>query len=187
MLQVVGIMVAMATGSYILLAFMISYLVTVLKYPPTPMYWSVILTALYGAAVTLSVGRISDSVGRRPVLITACLALVVLSYPAFLLLSSGVAGAFLGQLVLWSVLGTFSGAIPAAFSELFPTRFRAMGFGISYAVATAALSGVAPLAATALVRATGNLAAPGWYLTAAGLVSLPIALWMKESVGQELD
>jgi MHS family proline/betaine transporter-like MFS transporter len=187
MLQVIGIMVAMATGSYILLSFMISYLLTVMRYPPSPMYWSVILTALFGAAVTLIVGRISDSVGRRPVLITACMALVVLSYPAFLLLSSGVVGAFLGQLVLWSVLGTFSGAIPAAFSELFPTRFRAAGLGISYAVATAALSGITPLAATALVRASGNLAAPGWYLTGAGLISLPTALWMKESLGRELD
>jgi hypothetical protein len=41
--------------------------------------------------------------------------------------------------------------------------------------------------ATAFTGATGNVAAPGRYLTAAGLVSLPIALWMKESVGKALD
>ena len=57
-----------------------------------------------------------------------------------------------------------------------PTRFRAADFGISYALATAPLSGVAPLVATALIGVTGNVAAPGWYLTAAGLVSLPIAM-----------
>jgi len=187
MFQVVGVMVAMATGSYILLSFMISYLLTVLRYSPITVYWSVIATAVFGAIVTVVFGRISDSVGRRPVLVTACVLLLLFSYPAFLLLGSGPLGAWLGQFVLWFIIGMFSGAIPAAFSELFPTRYRAAGFGIAYAVATAALSGVAPLAATALIRATGNSASPGWYLTAAGLISLPVALWIRESVGKSLE
>ena len=187
MFQVVGVMVAMATGSYILLSFMTSYLLTVLRYSPTTVYWSVIATAVFGAIVTVAFGRISDSVGRRPILVTACVLVLLFSYPAFLLLSSGPLGAWLGQFVLWFIMGMFSGAIPAAFSELFPTRYRAAGFGIAYAVATAALSGVAPLAATALIRATGSSASPGWYLTAAGLISLPVALWVRESVGKSLD
>jgi len=84
-------------------------------------------TLVLGAIVTVVFGRISDSVGRRPVLVTACVLLLLFSYPAFLLLGSGPLGAWLGQFVLWFIIGMFSGAIPAAFSELFPTRYRAAG------------------------------------------------------------
>ena len=51
------------------------------------------------------------------------------------------------QLVL---LGAYLAIAPAAYAELFPTKLRATGFGIPYAIAIAVFGGTAPYIMSAL-------------------------------------
>ena len=102
----------------------------------------------------------SDRIGRKPFLIGAAAGFLVLTYPMLSALAVpklsfgtyalvGIAGALLVS-VNNAVLGT-------VFAELFPTRVRASGIGIPYAISGAIFGGTAPVAATWLQQKGGPL------------------------------
>jgi MFS transporter, MHS family, proline/betaine transporter len=67
---------------------------------------------------------------------------------------------------------------------LFPTRRRTTGISIAYVLAQLVFGGVTPLVVSALIKATGNPAAPGLYLAAVTLLSLGcLAACWKVRVG----
>ena len=55
-------------------------------------------------------------------------------------------------------------AMPAALVELFPARERYTGLSIGYNLSLALFGGTAPLVATFLIRETGNIMAPSFYV-----------------------
>jgi len=48
--------------------------------------------------------------------------------------------------------------------EMFPTRFRFSGVAIGYNITLAVFGGATPLVCTWLIKATGDIAAPAYYL-----------------------
>jgi hypothetical protein len=62
-------------------------------------------------------------------------------------------------------LSFFSGACPAVYSELLPTRVRYTALSIGYNIAVAVFGGFAPFIATWLIGVTGSNLAPSYYLT----------------------
>lgn len=125
------------------------------------------------------VGSISDRIGRRPVLLTGAVGVVVLSVPIFLALSTGQFGwAVLAAIVLGvlvSICGTMNVVLLV---EVFPASIRSAGAAIGYNVASAVFAGPGPFVAAALVAATANLIAPAFYLGAVALLCL-IVLWLR--------
>ena len=131
---------------------------------------------------------VSDRVGRRPMILGTALGYALLSYPLFLLMSGGTfAGALLAGLVFAACNSLFSGCMAATLVELFPTRTRYTGMAIAYNVGMALLGGTAPLAATGLIRLTGDVLAPAYYLIGAAAVTGVAALFVKPRHGQPLD
>lgn len=57
-------------------------------------------------------------------------------------------------------------------AEMFPTRVRYTGLGLAYSLSNAVFSGSAGLIITGLIRETGNIDMPAYYVVAASLVSL---------------
>ena len=77
--------------------------------------------------------RLSDRVGRKPVLLAGVLGYVVLSYPLFLLLAMVLASALVAQLTFAVLLSLVGGPAPATYVELFPTRIRYTGIAMARA------------------------------------------------------
>jgi MHS family proline/betaine transporter-like MFS transporter len=131
---------------------------------------------------------VSDRVGRRPMILGTALGYALLSYPLFLLMSAGTfATALLGGLVFAACNSLFSGCMAATLVELFPTRTRYTGMAIAYNVGMAVLGGTAPLAATGLIRVTGDVLAPAYYLIGAAALTGVACLFVKARHGQPLD
>lgn len=131
---------------------------------------------------------VSDRVGRRPMILGTALGYALLSYPLFLLMSAGTfAAALLGGLVFAACNSLFSGCMAATLVELFPTRTRYTGMAIAYNVGMALLGGTAPLAATGLIRLTGDVLAPAYFLMGAAAVTGSACLFVKPRHGQPLD
>ncbi|MGO8916844.1 MAG: MFS transporter [Stellaceae bacterium] len=127
-------------------------------------------------------GALSDRIGRKPVLITSCVGYIALTYPLFLMASSGdVAWCFLMQFVLVIFLAFYAGAAPATYAEIFPTRIRYTALSIGYNAAVAIFGGFAAYIATWLIGVTGYTLAPTAYVLAAAVISLLILLRTKET------
>jgi MHS family proline/betaine transporter-like MFS transporter len=61
----------------------------------------------------------------------------------------------------------------------FPVEIRYSAMAVGYNVSSALFGGTAPLVATWLIRETGNLAAPAWYVAASAVVSAIVTLTLK--------
>jgi MFS transporter, MHS family, alpha-ketoglutarate permease len=133
-------------------------------------------------------GRLSDAVGRRPVLLAFALGVAVCAVPAALWLRSGTAGfgaVLVIELVMLALFGLYSSIAPAVMAEQLPTEVRAVGVGGPYNLAVAAFGGTAPYLLTYLHGHGADLAY-FCYLAAAGLVSALVIAWTPETRGRPL-
>jgi MHS family alpha-ketoglutarate permease-like MFS transporter len=145
-----------------------------------------IAMAVYTLAIPI-LAAVSDRVGRKPLLYVAVGGFLVLAYPLFALLR----GADFTTFVFVDVVGILliacsNSVLPPVLCELFPTRVRASGIGLPYALASAIFGGTAPLIATALLRARLDWAIAS-YVMAICLVSLLVFRTMPETRGRALD
>src|SRR5699024_11761022 len=86
-------------------------------------------------AVVSLVGRLSDRVGRRPVLLSGSVLAIVLSLPAFWLMQTNNFGTIaVGVLLLAITLVHFSGTAPSTLPAFFPTSVRYGALAISFNV-----------------------------------------------------
>ncbi|WP_336794114.1 MFS transporter [Pantoea anthophila] len=129
-----------------------------------------------GFAVTIiPAGMLSDRIGRRTVMVSAAILMLVLSLPLLNLLQAENTATGLKGLVVFiagGVVGLLAGPGPAMLSEMFPTRVRYTGLGLAYSLSNALFSGCAGLIITGLIKETGNPDIPAWYVMATALVSI---------------
>jgi len=125
-------------------------------------------------------GAVSDRVGRKPVLITFTLLMLVTAYPALAWLVGAPSFGRLLVVELWLsfIYASYNGAMVVALTEIVPLHVRTAGFSVAYSLATALFGGFTPAIATYLIHETGNRAVPGlWLMIAAacGLVATLLA------------
>jgi MHS family proline/betaine transporter-like MFS transporter len=176
MLYVLLIQPVQTIGSYLLLGFMYTFLVREAKLDPTLALTSNAAAILVLSAVIPFAGKLSDRIGRKPVLIAGAAWILLLSYPAILLAASGtLAGVVVGQLLVAIGIGLYDGPAFTAAVEFFPTSFRATGHAVAYQLTVAIFGGTTPLVASWLVSHFGTPLAPGFYvmaIAALGLIGL---------------
>lgn len=188
MLTLVGIVILLNIGYYILLTYLPSYLQTVLKLTTTQS--SLVAIGIYVMMLILiaPVGTLSDKFGRKPMLQIAAAGFFLFSVPCFLLINShNVVGMTVGLVVMALLLLPMASTIPATLPALFPTRVRYGAFAIGYNVTTSLFGGTAPAIATFLIGATGNNLIPGFYLMLAAVIAAPAVLLMPETAKIDLS
>jgi len=146
-----------------------------------------IATVLSIVVIPIS-GLVSDYVGRKPVLIAASLAFIVLSVPLFWLLASDQFWlALAGALMLVVPAACFMAPAYTTAVEHLPTRVRFSGFALGYNIGAAIFGGTAPLIAAWLIHSTGWLTAPAGYLVLAAIVILIVCWRLKETYRLEIS
>jgi MHS family proline/betaine transporter-like MFS transporter len=139
------------------------------------------------AGITLPFwGKLSDRFGRRPVLIGANIAFIVLAYPLFLMMSQGPTAAIIALAILGQIESLYMSVLLAAYSELFPVGVRVSGFALGYNFSSILAGGTAAYIATWLISVTGNPQSPAIFLIVAAALSLLFALFMKETANRPL-
>jgi MHS family proline/betaine transporter-like MFS transporter len=151
--------------------------------------------ALTGLSIGLAVGLVlcpfvgiaADRWGRRPVMIGSNVAVLVLTYPVFLLMGQRSDFAVATGFVLFTLLITlYTGAAPAVLTEAFPTRVRYSGLSMGYSVAGSLTGLLTPFAIEWLISHTGSAAGPTLWILFTGIVGLAAAVRLPETRGQEL-
>ena len=187
LLVCIGLALVWNVTSYMLPAYLPSYLSAELGLRRTTALAIVVAVLVVLMVLVTFVGRLSDRVGRRPVLMAGCLLLVTGSVPAFLLIRHGTVGVvFLGCQLIGLMFVCFEGAAPATLPALFPTEVRAGSLSVAFNLSVSLFGGTTPLFTQALVHATHNLLAPGFYLAGAGLVGGLAVLFTPETAGRPL-
>ena len=176
-----------AAAGYTFLVVLPSYLQSTLHASFQQALVATVLANLGFAATILPAGLISDRVGRRAVMLTGALLVVLLALPLLnLLQDSGTSNTVKGAAVFGAgaVVGLMAGPGPAMLSELFPTNVRCTGLGLAYALSNAVCSGCAGLIIMETVERTGNVDIPGYYAAATCAVSvLALARAPKRKAG----
>jgi MHS family proline/betaine transporter-like MFS transporter len=123
-------------------------------------------------------GRLSDRVGRKPVMATAIGALVLAVYPAFYWLNAapGVARLSLLEFGFGLLAAAYAGPFSTAIAELFPVGLRATGSGIAYNFGVALFGGFAPLFVAGLMSMTGDPLVPAYYVMVGAVISFVACL-----------
>jgi MFS transporter, MHS family, proline/betaine transporter len=181
-----GIVAAVTATFNLVFVFLPNHLATTGRAPLARALAAALAGLLLAAAAAVLAGRLSDRVGRRPLLLAGLFALLVLTVPVTALLQRGELG---GLLLGYSLLGLALGVLVLStfLAELFPTRLRYSGLSLTYGLASAIFGGTAPALATFLVRRTGAALSPAWYATALAAVALGCALLAPETAGRPLD
>jgi MFS family permease len=157
----------------------------------TPTYGSAVLhlAPIDGLVVTLCVGAsnlfwlpvmgaLSDRIGRRPLLISCTVLMLLTAYPVLLWLVAAPSFARLLTTELWLsfLYGSYNGAMVVTLTEIMPETVRTSGFALAYSLATAVFGGFTPAISHALIERTGNRSVPGVWLAFAAACGLLAAL-----------
>ncbi|MEQ3553014.1 MFS transporter [Pseudonocardia nematodicida] len=136
--------------------------------------------------VVVVIGRLSDRIGRKPILMTGSVALIVLGLPAVWLLREGLLGQVVGLLILGGTLVCFAAVAPSTLPAMFPTMIRYGGLSVTFNVFVSVFAGTAPTIIETAVITTGNLDWPGYYLIGAGVIGVISVFFLPETAGKPL-
>lgn len=183
-LVVLGIVIiASGTISYYSASYMTTYALTTLQMPAAIAFGLTVLNGSVSVAFELLTAWLSDTYGRKPVMIAGCVLAILSIYPAFWII-----GQFRNIWVLYgaeAVMVIFSvmAALPAfvTLAESLPHGVRSGALATTYAFSSAIFGGSAQFIIALLIRLTGNPLMPGLYWEAAMIAGLVAMVMLRES------
>ena len=185
MLRVLLLNVASSVAFYTAFVYVISYLQT--EAGQSESYALALITRVMGLLLIFYpiAAWISDRLGRRPLLITGSLLLLLAGLPIFQLLHSGTPALITrGEILLMLAVALLAGAKNPANVELMPQAVRCTGLALAFNIAEGYFGGTTPLIASWLVSATGNPLMPGYWVALSGAITLVTALWFTPESGR---
>ncbi|MEE1801018.1 MFS transporter [Streptomyces sp. NPDC101062] len=177
-------------GYYLLFVYMPTYLKTSLGEHNFTMLRALMVTAVSLIAIVICIplmARLSDRIGRKPVLVSSAVAMAVVSYPMFLLITTGeFALACIGTTVLAIAFSGHAAVVHTVLAELFPTTVRYSAYSIGFSISTIIFGGSAPLLMTTLIESTGSNLIPAFASIITAVITLITLTFLRETKGRPL-
>ena len=175
------------TVGYAVTSYMPTYLIDSKGYDPVHGTLLTIPVLVIMALCIPLTGKLSDRIGRRPVLWIGAGSTVLFAVPAFLLIGIGDIWSTLAGLALLAFPVTFYVAnLASALPAQFPTASRYSSMGIAYNFSVAIFGGTTPFIVQSLIQATGNDMAPAYYLMGTSAVGAISIYFLRESAQRPL-
>ncbi|MGH7025070.1 MAG: MFS transporter, partial [Caulobacteraceae bacterium] len=154
-----------------------------LKLAASVAFGATIVLGMVSVACDLICGALADKLGRKPVMLTAGVALILLTVPGYMLMIRfpGVATVYAVTAVLGGLLSLMTGPGLIIVTESLPRAVRSGALGTVYAFAVAGFGGTTQFVIKWLSGATHSALAPAWYMTAALVVGAGAMALMRET------
>jgi MFS family permease len=177
-----GLVVSATIMFYVVLIYMPTYAKTQLNIPLKDAFTAQVAGLVFLTVLIPFFGILSDRIGRRTVLMLAALLYLVLTYPlmAWVLAEPSMMRLAIMQIALCSAIAVGFGAISTALAEQFPVRQRSTGLALAYNMAVMIFGGFAQLIVTWLIKETGSLLAPSFYVMFGATVGLVSAYFIND-------
>jgi MHS family proline/betaine transporter-like MFS transporter len=187
MLQAVCISLVNAVGFYLIFVYIVSWLKLVADMGAKTALWINSANMVVLLIMILTMSRLSDRIGRKPILVGAALGLLMFSWPLMVLMQTGdVVNVFLGQFGFAVLIGAYGSVNPITMCEIFPRHVRCSAVSAAYNIAVGLAGGTAPAVATWLIGTTGNPTVPAIYIMVCAAISAAAALSIREQSRQAL-
>jgi len=175
-------------AGYILIAFIISYGLNVLKMPSNELLLVSTLAAVGWFAFTLLGGLMGDWIGRVRSFQIGYAIMAVWAVPMwFLIDSKSTLLFFVGALGLTIGLGLSYGPQAALYAELFPAEIRYSGVSVSYALGAILGGAFAPAIAQWIIGTYGESWRVGLYIAVLAVISLIAVSTIRDPQGVDLN
>lgn len=175
-----------AVSFYLMFLYIVSWLQLIDNVPPAQALGINTISMVFMVFAILLAGTLSDRIGRKPVLLAAAAIGFVGAVPFLWLMHHPDATLILlGQLGFALAIAMATGVQPALMVETTPPAVRCTAIALSFNVGMGLMGGLAPLAATWLVRRTGVDLSPAFLVMAAAAVSFAAVLSFRETRPQE--
>ena len=168
---------------YLVVFFMPTYMIRVLKMPPSLSFLSGCVTGLTLTVVSLIAGRLADRLTNRKPLVVASLVFSMLAvYPAFWLINAHPSVPLVLCLSALLTAGINLGTTPMFLMmlEMLPANVRASGLSVIYSVGVTVFGGSSQFIVTWLLSRTGNPLSPAWYMLVCSVITLIAVLSIRE-------
>ncbi|WP_326836951.1 MFS transporter [Amycolatopsis rhabdoformis] len=175
-------------GFHTLLGYMPTYMTKVAGISATAALWISLFAFVTFAVSCVAFGALTDRVGRKPVMITAAVAIPVLTVPAYLLIAGGNLPLMcVAQALLVVPVAAVQAAGNVTNAEIFPPEVRYSAGAIAYTFSYAVFAGTAPLLDAVLLDVGGKLL-PAFYGVLIAVIALPFLVkGIPESRGFSIE
>ncbi|MCI2421450.1 MHS family MFS transporter [Saccharopolyspora sp. K220] len=175
-------MIAAPTLGYLIQVYMIAYSTSVLELPNSTMLWVIMVGCVVWMSTVPVAGALADRFGRKPVFVAGTVLAIAWAFPLFTLMNTRSLPLMLvAEIVASLSTAMITGIQGAILSEAFPPNLRYSGLSVTVQVGTLLGGAVAPLAATALLAATGTTTSISLYMVGVSLLSLVAVLALNTS------
>ena len=181
-MMIVGIKLFGSVIGYLFYVYMITYMISVLGYTQQQALGINTLAIMIFISSEPLMGKLSDRIGRRPVLALAIIGSVLWVWPYFWLVRQhDFALALLAQLVMQLFTSAYLPISMVTMVEIVPVHWRFTVVSLAYAIAASVFSGMTPLVASLLINITHSYVSLIIFFVVCAVISLFTVYKVRET------
>ena len=172
MVRVAGIVALQSAGYYTVFAYFPGHLQR-MGFTPSQGTSAAMYSLALAMVLVPAFGHLSDRVGRKPVLLSAALALLILTIPVFAILGQlSFLCVVVCQLILTTAVAAYNGVVNSAYAESLDARTRSGALSIGFNMGALIFGAPALYVMTLLNTSISAPWAPGVYVAVTAAISL---------------
>jgi MHS family alpha-ketoglutarate permease-like MFS transporter len=184
------LIIAMTSGitaaHYTWTSYVSTYAITEQGMAANTAYWMTVIAQVIALCSLPFWGKLSDRIGRRPVMLAFAVLMIALQLPLTNLIGEQGWTLLVAATVALLIVAMPGALLASTMSEIFPTRVRTQAIGFAYSISVAVFGGSAPYLNQLLINLGIGWASSLYIMVLCGFTA--IAVWMMpETKGIDLE
>ncbi|PXA76711.1 MFS transporter [Auritidibacter sp. NML100628] len=143
-LLIIGMVSGATAAHYTWSSYVSTYAIVEQSMEPTLAYTASVGAQLIALFSLPFWGRLSDRIGRRPIMATFAVLMIITQIPLKSMISDNPWSLFIAATIALLIVGAAGALLSCMMSEVFPTKFRTRNIGLAYSISVAVFGGSAP-------------------------------------------